>query len=154
MQRAHSRAGGKLLAVGVLIGVTFALDASAVAPVRVALAGKALSLTVGRAWTARLAVQPASFAGAVRVTATGPKRIEVRATGRRGSYRARVVFPVQGGTTRSVKPISASATRIVVSVPANARSGRLHVRGANHARSNSSRWWKSCGPAARAISAT
>src|SRR4051812_8552986 len=85
-----------LLAFGVLAGVTFALGASAAAPVRVSLVGKAPSLIAGRAWTARLTVRPVSFGGTIRVTATGPKRIDVRATGRRGSYRARFVFPSAG----------------------------------------------------------
>ncbi len=91
------------LAFGLLISVTFALDASAAAPVRVSLAGKAPSLTAGRAWTARLAVRPVSYGGAVRVTATGPKRMDVRATGRRGSYRARLVFPAAGRWTVSAR---------------------------------------------------
>ena len=96
MARWHTSAGRKLLALGSLVGVTFALDASAAPPVRVSLAGKAPSLVAGRAWTARLAVRPVSFGGSIRVIATGPKRIEVRATGRRGSYRARFVFPAVG----------------------------------------------------------
>jgi sugar lactone lactonase YvrE len=44
----------------------------------------------------RLTVRPVSYAGAVRLTAKGPRRLDVRATGRRGSYRARVVFPAPG----------------------------------------------------------
>src|SRR4051812_50123383 len=88
-----------LLALGVLAGVTFALDASAAAPVRVSLVGRAPSLVAGRAWTARLAVRPISFGGSIRVTATGPTQINVAATGRRGSYRARFVFPTPGRWT-------------------------------------------------------
>src|SRR5436305_10215066 len=83
------------------------------------------------------AVKCVSACTDARTVAPGGK---IKLKGSRFPNGARVVFPVQGGTTRSVKPISASATRIVVSVPANARSGRLYVRGANHARSNSSRW--------------
>ena len=41
MARWHTSAGRKLLALGFLVGVTFALDASAAPPVRVSLAGKA-----------------------------------------------------------------------------------------------------------------
>jgi streptogramin lyase len=44
----------------------------------------------------RLAVRPRSYAGAVRVSAVGPGRVHARATGRRGSYRARLVFPAAG----------------------------------------------------------
>ena len=72
-----------------------------------------------------------------RTVAPGGK---VKLAGSRFPKSPRVVFPVQGGTTRSVKPISASSARIVASVPKNARSGRLYVRGANRARTNTSRW--------------
>ena len=44
----------------------------------------------------QLAVRPKSFSGTVRVSALGPGRLSVRATGGRGSYRARVVFPKAG----------------------------------------------------------
>src|SRR3954471_3605040 len=54
----------------------------------------------------------------------------------RGSH---VVFPVRRSNgahaTRSMKPSSRSSTRIVVTVPSNARSGRLYVK-ARRARSN------------------
>ena len=102
MARWRTWAGGKLLALGVL-GVTFALDASAAAPVRVSLAGEAPSLSAGRAWTARLAVRPVSFGGSIRVTATGPRGSKVRATGGRGSYRARIVFPTAGRWTLAAR---------------------------------------------------
>ena len=61
-----------------------------------ATVGKLTTPTVGRAWTLRLAVRPASFSGTVRVTASGPTRLDVKASGRRGSYRARLVFPSRG----------------------------------------------------------
>jgi hypothetical protein len=52
----------------------------------------------------------------------------------------RVMFPARLGdgtrTTRSIKPRSASTTRIVVGVPGNARSGRLYVRAPRGRRSN------------------
>lgn len=43
-----------------------------------------------------LTVRPASFHGVVRVIATGPARVSTRAAGRRGRYRARLVFPKPG----------------------------------------------------------
>jgi sugar lactone lactonase YvrE len=67
--------------------------------VRVELASKPGSLTAGQPWTARLSVRPSSFAGSVRVVATGPGRIAVTATGSRGSYRARLTFPRAGRWT-------------------------------------------------------
>jgi sugar lactone lactonase YvrE len=83
--------------------VTFALDAAAAAPVRVSLVGKSPSPVAGRAWTARLAVRPVSFGGSIRITATGPERIKVRATGGHGSYRARLVFPSAGRWTLAAR---------------------------------------------------
>src|SRR4051794_4183449 len=53
---------------------------------------------------------------------------------------SRVMFPVRTArgtrTTRSLKPKSVNATRVVVGVPANARSGRLYVRAPHGVRSN------------------
>ena len=70
------RVAGALLLLGV-----FACTASAAGPVRVSLTGKRAAPVAGRAWTVRLAVRPRSYAGAVRVTAVGPGRVRVRATG-------------------------------------------------------------------------
>ena len=86
----------KRFAGALLLPAVFACVASAAEPVKVSLAGKRPAPIVGRASTVRLAVRPASFSGAVRVTATGPRRFSVRATGRRGSYRARLVFTSPG----------------------------------------------------------
>jgi NHL repeat-containing protein len=85
----------RVAAALLLLGV-FACTASAAGPVRVSLNGKRSAPVAGRAWTARLAVRPKSFAGTIRVHATGPGRVSARATGRRGSYRARLVFPKAG----------------------------------------------------------
>ena len=82
---------GALLLFGVATCV-----ASAAEPVRVSVGAKRTTAVVGRAWTVRLAVRPVSFGGTVRVTASGPGRIQVRATGGRGSYRARLTFPSAG----------------------------------------------------------
>src|SRR3954469_507547 len=53
---------------------------------------------------------------------------------------SRVMFPIRTArgtrTTRSLKPKSVNATRVVVGVPANARSGRLYVRAPHGVRSN------------------
>ena len=86
----------KRVAAALLVLGAFACTASAAGPVRVSLAGKRAAPVAGRAWTLRLAVRPLSFAGTVRVNALGPSRVRVRATGRRGSYRARLVFPKAG----------------------------------------------------------
>jgi streptogramin lyase len=85
----------RVAAALLLLGV-FACTASAAGPVRVSLSGKRAVPVAGRAWTVRLLVRPASFGGTIRVNAVGPGRVSVRATGRRGSYRARVVFPKAG----------------------------------------------------------
>src|SRR6478735_8419317 len=85
------RVSGALLLLGV-----FACTASAAAPVRVSLTGKRAVPVVGRSWPVRLAVRPRTYVGAVRVTAVGPGRVRVRAAGKRGAYRARLVFPKAG----------------------------------------------------------
>jgi Putative peptidoglycan binding domain len=82
-------------------------------------------------------VKCASACTDARTVAPGGK---VKIAGTRLPKKARVVFPVRGGGTRSLKPISASSTRVVVAVPKDARSGRLYVRGAGGARTNTSRW--------------
>ncbi len=79
-----------------LAALMVAFETSSPNRVRVSLLGKPQTLTVGRAWTARLSVRPASFDGALRVVAKGPGTIQVRATGGRGSYRARITFPRAG----------------------------------------------------------
>ena len=85
------RVAGALLVLGV-----FACAASAAGPVRVSVTGKRSPPVVGRAWTMRLAIRPRTYAGAVRVSAVGPGRVRVRAIGKRGAYRARLVFPKAG----------------------------------------------------------
>jgi sugar lactone lactonase YvrE len=79
-----------------LLFAVLACSASAAGPVRVALSGKRSTPVAGRAWTVRLAVRPLAYRGPVRLTASGPGRLSVRATGRRGSFRARLVFPTAG----------------------------------------------------------
>src|SRR5262245_60565185 len=86
----------KRIAAALLVLGVFACTASAAGPVRVSLTGKRTTPIAGRAWTVRIAVRPQTYVGAVRVTASGPGRVSVRATGRRGSYRARLVFPEAG----------------------------------------------------------
>jgi Putative peptidoglycan binding domain len=72
-----------------------------------------------------------------RTVAPGGK---VKLAGSRFPRNPRVIFPVRGGKTRALKPLSASATRIVVSVPTDARGGRVYVRGRPGVRTNNSRW--------------
>jgi len=86
----------RTLALALLVAVACACEAGAAAPVKVSVAGKLTSPVAGKAWTLRLAVRPASFRGAVRVRASGPRRLDVRATGSRGTYSARLLFPSAG----------------------------------------------------------
>ena len=85
------RVAGAVLVIGV-----FACTASAAGPVRVSLTGERAAPVAGSAWTVRLAVRPRTYAGTVRVSAVGPGRVRVRATGKRGAYRARLVFARAG----------------------------------------------------------
>jgi streptogramin lyase len=86
----------RLVALVVLLAVTCACNAAAAGRVHVGTVGKLTTPTAGRAWTVRLAVRPASFNGTIGITASGPTRLNVKASGRRGSYRARLVFPSAG----------------------------------------------------------
>ena len=86
-----------------------ACAASAAAPVRVSLVKPVPTATAGRAWTVTLAVSPSSFAGSVRVTATGPRRLVATARGGRGSYRARFVFPSPGRWTLTARAGSSTS---------------------------------------------
>ncbi len=92
----------RLVIAGAALLVT-ACAAGAAVPVRISLAAKASSVIAGRAWTATLTARPRSFAGVVRVSAAGPSELNVRATGGRGTYRARLVFPAAGRWTLSAK---------------------------------------------------
>jgi DNA-binding beta-propeller fold protein YncE len=80
-----------------ILGLTTGLAAAS--RVHVSLVGHPPVLTAGEAWTARLAVRPKSFRGAVRVTATGPARAVARAKKAHGSYRVRLVLR-RAGTWR------------------------------------------------------
>jgi sugar lactone lactonase YvrE len=95
------------LALAIVLVV--ACSAAAAAPVRVSLVQRPTALTVGQPWTAKLAVRPVSYRGTVRVIATGRGRLEVRATGRRGSYRARIVFPAAGRWTLTARTGSSTS---------------------------------------------
>jgi DNA-binding beta-propeller fold protein YncE len=93
----------RVVAIALLLGAAGACTASAATPVRVAVAGRPAAPVAGRAWTVRLAVRPVSFRGTVRVTASGPKRISARASGRHGAYHASLVFPSAGRWTLSAR---------------------------------------------------
>src|SRR3954454_25009825 len=84
-----------------------------------------------------------------RTVAPGGK---VKLAGSRFPKCARVIFPVKrsdgSGTTRTVKPLTAGATRLVAKVPRNARNGRLYVRGSTGTRSNNSTWLRIRKPSA------
>jgi len=89
------------IAAATLAVLAVTCAASSAARVHVSLSARPPALVTGKAWTAKLAVRPKSFAGAVRVQATGPGRVTARATGAKGSYRARLVFPQAGRWTLS-----------------------------------------------------
>ncbi len=92
----------RLVVVGAALLAT-ACAAGAAAPVRISLAAKPSSVIAGRAWTVTLTARPRSFAGVVRLSAAGPRKLSVRATGGHGTYRARLVFPKAGRWTLSAK---------------------------------------------------
>jgi streptogramin lyase len=92
----------RLVIVGAALLAT-ACAAGAATPVRISLAANPSSVIAGRAWTATLTARPRSFAGVVRVSAAGPRKLSVRATGGHGTYRARLVFPAAGRWTLSAK---------------------------------------------------
>jgi streptogramin lyase len=89
-----------LVCGGLALATCTALAAN---PVRVSLAGARTAPTVGQPWTATLTVRPRSFRGVVRVTARGPGRLTTRVPRRRGSYRARLVFPAAGRWTLTAR---------------------------------------------------
>jgi DNA-binding beta-propeller fold protein YncE len=99
-----------------LLALLLVAGTAAAERVRVTLVGHPPKVTVGTAWTAKLAVRPAAFSGAVRVTAKGSGRITARATGRRGSYRVRLVFPQPGRWTLSAHAGGSSSRLGVLSV--------------------------------------
>ena len=86
----------RLVGLGLLVPVVCAFGASGSGRVHVSVAGKRPAAVLGKPWTVRLGVRPASFRGPVVVTAAGSKRIRARATRRRGTYRVRLVFPSAG----------------------------------------------------------
>ena len=103
----------RLVALLGLLAAICTCSAAAARPVRVSVVGKLASPVAGRAWTVRLAVRPASFRGTIRVTASGPTRLNAPALGRRGAYRARLVFPFAGRWTLTARA-GASTSRLGV----------------------------------------
>ena len=93
----------RVAATCVLLSLACVCGAAAAGPVRVSVAGKLTSPVAGRSWSVRLAVRPVSFGGPIRVTASGPKRLDVRASGKRGAFTARLVFPSAGRWTLAAR---------------------------------------------------
>ena len=87
---------GTVTAAAVLVFLAAALGVSAGSGVRVSRVEGGAAATAGSPWTVKLRVRPASFSGVVRVVATRPGRVAVRARGGHGAYRARLVFPKPG----------------------------------------------------------
>jgi hypothetical protein len=110
---------------------------------RVLFAALVLALAVVPAAQARRLAPHVSWAKCYRAC-TDKRTVApggaVKLAGRRLSAKGRVMFPVRrtGGARamRSMKPKSASSSRLVVAVPQNARSGRLYVRAPHGLRSN------------------
>jgi sugar lactone lactonase YvrE len=86
----------KVVALASLLVVACACNAGAAEAVHVSVVGKLTTAVAGSAWTVRLAVRPASSRGTIRVTASGPGQVGARASGKHGSFRARLVFPSAG----------------------------------------------------------
>ena len=86
----------KRVAAALLLLGVFACTASAAEPVRVVTDRQAGGSGRRPRMGGPACGPPPSYAGTVRVSAVGPGRVRVRATGRRGSYRARLVFPKPG----------------------------------------------------------
>ena len=110
------------IAATVAAFLTLACTAGAATHVRVSLASKPGAVTARHAWTAKLTVRPRSFAGAVRVAARGPGKLDVRATGSRGSYRARLVFPAAGRWTLTARAGGSTSRLGTVTVRKAART--------------------------------
>jgi NHL repeat len=91
------------VALGALLVAVCTCNASAAGPLRVSLVGKPAAPVAKRAWVVRLAVRPMSFSGTIRLTASGQGRVQARASGRRGSYRARLVLPSPGRWTLTAR---------------------------------------------------
>ena len=100
--------------------VLAACNASAASHVRISLSARPATLIAGRAWSANLTVRPRAFAGVVRVIATGPRKLDVRASGGHGSYRARFVFPAAGRWTLAARAggVASHLGSVVVRKPA------------------------------------
>ena len=109
------------IAAAVAAFLTLACAAGAATHVQVSLAAKPSSVTAGRAWTAKLTVRPRSFTGAVRVAARGPGKVDVRATGSRGSFRARLVFATAGRWTLTARAAGSTSRLGTVTVLKAAR---------------------------------
>ena len=63
----------------------------------------------------------------------------IKVAGSRFKAGARVVFLKTGGGTRSARADVRGSTRLIARVPANARSGRIYVRGRGGVRSNNAK---------------
>lgn len=92
----------RLVVLGLLVAVACAASFGP-GRVHVSVAGKRPAAVLGKPWSARLAVRPPSFRGAVVVTASGPQRLRARATRRHGEYRVQLVFPASGSWRLSAR---------------------------------------------------
>ncbi len=86
----------RLVCLGLLVPVACAFGSFGPGRVQVSVTGKRPAAVLGKPWTVRLAVRPASFRGTVLVTATGPRLLRARVSRRRGVYRLRLTFPASG----------------------------------------------------------
>ena len=107
----------RIVCLGLLVPVVCAFGSSRV---QVSVAGKRPTAVVGKSWSVRLAVRPASFRGAVMVSATGRHLLRARVTRKRGAYRLRLTFPAAGRwrlTARAGGSTSQLGTVLVAPAP-------------------------------------
>ena len=113
----------RVVCLGLLVPVVCAFGSGRV---QVSVAGKRPAAVVGKSWSVRLAVRPASFRGTVMVTATGARLLRARVTRKRGVYRLRLTFPAAGrwrltaragGTTSRLGTVRVAPMPLIFSEP-------------------------------------
>jgi hypothetical protein len=106
--------------------VVYAFGSLGSGHVRVSVTGPRPAAALGKPWSVRLAVRPASFRGTVAVTATGPRLLRARVARKRGAYRLRLTFPASGrwrltaragGTTSPLGSVRVAPVPLLFSEP-------------------------------------
>jgi streptogramin lyase len=116
----------RLAWLGLLVPVACAFASFGSGHVHVSVTGKRPAAVLGKPWTVRLAVAPASFRGAIAVKATGSRRLDSQVSRRRGAYRLRLTFPAAGrwrltaragGTTSRLGTVAVAPAPLVFREP-------------------------------------